>query len=345
MSSSRPAEPRVAGRTAHLRLADPEGRWRSVRLWQEVGLPGSRLDLAPADGGWELALDLPADVDRVEYLFVATGPDGGTEHLLDPANPRRVGGAFGDHSVLELPGYAPPPWLGVDAPEGTREPLAAGGVDGQLWASAGLAGDAPAPLVVAHDGPEYDDLAALTRCLAGLGRPVRAALLAPGPRDERYSADPAYADLLAGEVLPALRARVPVTGVLGLGASLGGLAWLHAQRRHPGVADALLLQSATFFHRRLDPQEAGFARFGRIARFVEEVLAARTAPRPVPTVLTCGRREENLANNRAVAQALARQGYGARLVEVADVHNYTAWRDALQPHLGALVARVARAAP
>jgi enterochelin esterase family protein len=334
----------VTERSVRFGLADPGRRWRAVRLWQEVGVPGDRLGLRWSGGAWSVELERP-DVARMEYLFEATGPDGGTEHLLDPANPERVGGAFGDHSVVAFPGYAPPPWLAAPGADGSYEPLAAGGVEGALWAPAGLADDTPAPLVVAHDGPEYDALASLTRCLAALGTPVRAALLAPGPRDERYSCDPAYADALAGEVLPAVRARVPVTAALGLGASLGGLAWLHAQRRHPGVVDALLLQSASFFHPRLDPQERGFARFGRVARFVDEVLAARTARRPVPTVLTCGRIEENLANNRAVAQALARQGYGATLDEVPDVHNYTAWRDCLQPHLGRLLLLGAQVAP
>jgi enterochelin esterase family protein len=53
----------------------------------------------------------------------------------------------------------------------------------------------------------------------------------------------------------------------------------------------------------------------------------------VPVVLTCGLAEENLANNREMARALAGQGYPARLAEVPDAHNFTGWRDALHPHL------------
>ncbi|MFL6175114.1 MAG: hypothetical protein ACJ715_00570, partial [Ornithinibacter sp.] len=61
---------------------------------------------------------------------------------------------------------------------------------------------------------------------------------------------------------------------------------------------------------------------------------------PVPTVMTCGTLEENLANNRIMARALAAQGYDVTLREVRDVHNYTAWRDALDPGLTEVLRRV-----
>ena len=49
-------------------------------------------------------------------------------------------------------------------------------------------------------------------------------------------------------------------------------------------------------------------------------------------MLTCGAAEENIHNNRAMAAAL-----GEQLHEVRDLHNYTAWRDALHPHLTELL--------
>jgi len=70
------------------------------------------------------------------------------------------------------------------------------------------------------------------------------------------------------------------------------------------------------------------------------LLAAGHAPDPVPVVLTCGTVEENLATNRAVARALAAQGHDAALYEVRDAHNWTAWRDAFEPHLLGLLQRV-----
>lgn len=38
-----------------------------------------------------------------------------------------------------------------------------------------------------------------------------------------------------------------------------------------------------------------------------------------------------------MAAALDRLGYDVQLAEVRDVHNYTAWRDAFDPHLVDLV--------
>ena len=54
----------------------------------------------------------------------------------------------------------------------------------------------------------------------------------------------------------------------------------------------------------------------------------------MPTVLTCGIAEENLANNRDMAHTLREHGYPVRLVEVPDAHNFVAWRDAWHPAPG-----------
>ena len=58
---------------------------------------------------------------------------------------------------------------------------------------------------------------------------------------------------------------------------------------------------------------------------------------PVPTVLTCGIVEENLANNQPMAHRLAGSATRPRIATVRDAHNYTAWRDALHPHLTELI--------
>jgi enterochelin esterase-like enzyme len=144
------------------------------------------------------------------------------------------------------------------------------------------------------------------------------------------------------DVLPRLHAELArVRPVVGMGASLGGLAMLHAQRRFPRAFAGLFLQSGSFFRPRLDPQESGFSQFRRIVRFTGRVVGAvRPAHHPVPTVLTCGRVEENLANNREMAGALRRQGYPAELFEVPDAHAFTGWRDAFDPYLTSLLRSV-----
>ena len=191
-----------------------------------------------------------------------------------------------------------------------------------------------APLLIAHDGPEFDQLAGLTRycgamIAAGELPPHRVALLSPGPRDEWYSGSARYARALASDVLPALN---PVDSVA-MGASLGALAMLHAHVRHPFAG--LFLQSGSFFVLRHDSQEHRHPRFRRIVRVTRELQ--RDAGIPEPVVMTCGIAEENLANNRLMAGALARQEFDVELHEVPDMHNYTAWRDAFDPHLTRLL--------
>jgi enterochelin esterase-like enzyme len=220
-------------------------------------------------------------------------------------------------------------------------------VDVAIWAPTAAAAEA-LPLLVAHDGPEYDRVSRLTRFSAVMiaqGRlpPHRVALLPAAERAEWYSASARYARALADELLPAVRASIGVVGApAGLGASLGALALLHAERRAPGTFAALCLQSGSFFTRRLDPQESGFARFARIARAVAALTHAPAPPDAPRLVLTCGAGEENLPNNRALVGALARRGWPVELHEVAGMHDHVAWRDALHPHLTRLLARTWR---
>ncbi|MDP2276153.1 MAG: alpha/beta hydrolase-fold protein [Archangium sp.] len=281
---------------------------------------------------WELELGaLP--VDRLEYALELVFPDGRVERRLDPHAPT-VDAPFGPTSVFISEHYRAPSWVCHAGPAGTTEPIA----EGLLWTAPGLTPQTPAPLIIAHDGPEYARLAGLTDFLAAAGvPPVRAVLLQPRARDEAYSASPPAAESLANELLPALEKRFAITTRIGLGASLGGLAMLHAHRRHPHLFSALVLQSGSFFQRDLDVHEHRFSRFERIDAFVREV--ATTPGHPIPVMLTCGSAEENLANNQAMARVLRAQGYQVELHTVRDGHTWTCWRDTLAQSLGALLGR------
>jgi enterochelin esterase-like enzyme len=332
------------------RLGDPARTLAGVRLCQDVRIPGSLLDFHRRGDGWHLAVPRPP-VTRMEYLFELRHADGTTQTVTDPANPRQAPGAFGPKSVLEFPGYQPPRWLAAPAGAGRRDafdvpaPGLAVPVPVQTWSPAGAPDSEPLPLLVAHDGPEYDALASLTGYLAagvtgGWLPRLRAALLGPGPRDRWYSANARYARALARTVIPALTGRLATTTVTGMGASLGALAMLHAHCRHPGVLGALFLQSGSFFRPRSDAHERRFRYYPRIAGFTESILHGDLPARPVPVTLTCGVIEENVPSNRAMAAALAARGWDAALHEVPDVHNYTAWRDAFDPWLTGLLRRV-----
>jgi enterochelin esterase-like enzyme len=212
-----------------------------------------------------------------------------------------------------------------------------------LWSPADVRDGAALPLLAVHDGPEYEAQAGLTAragaaIAAGRVPAHRIALLHPGRRDEWYSASALYARALSGEILPAIGRAVAVAGPpVGMGASLGGLAMLHAQRRHPETFAGLFLQSSSFFIPRFDHMEKHFPRYGRIVRFVRGVAREDTFEHPVPATLTCARGEDNVHNNRRVTAALRLQGYPATLVETDGAHDFATWGAALDPHLADLL--------
>lgn len=323
-----------------LRVTDAE-TWKAVRLVTDLWKREPPRPFVRVGASWEIALDeLP--VNRLEYMIEIIHADDTVERVCAPGAPS-VGQPFGDKSVLELDSYRAPAWLDAEVPSGTIEPLTlpsetlGAPIEGLLWSAPGLAPGEPAPLLVALDGPEYVAFAALDRFLAAAvaGKtlpPLRAALLAPRARDEDYSASDAFADALAGELIPAIEDRAPVSSPsarIGLGASLGGLAMLHAHRRIPDLFGALVLQSASFFDAQLDEQEKGHRWFERITAFVREV-GATSPPSTISIALTCGTGEENLANNRAMARVLAAQAYAVTFHEVRDGHTWTCFRDGLE---------------
>ena len=325
-------------------MPDPGRELHSVVLGQEVARPRSGPSFGWRDGAWRLRFPRPP-VDRLEYLL---GVDG--EFAPDRGNPARAAGPFGDKSVVEWPEYTAPGWLGAPAAQGPEEWLElrcrrlVARVPVLLYRTPEPPGR-DAPLLVVHDGPEYARYSALTRFLdvASAARripPLTAALIQPIDRNETYSASALYAGALARELLPELAQRAPHGRRVGMGASLGALAMLHAHRRHPRTFDGLFLQSGSFFRQRWDKVESSFPRYRRITRFVGTVLRGDDSVRPIPVLLSCGTAEENLANNRAVAEALAARGYDAHLVEVRDAHNWTCWRDGLDPALTDLLGKV-----
>jgi enterochelin esterase-like enzyme len=250
-------------------------------------------------------------------------------------------------SVIAPPGPPPPAWLQARRITGRTTELvvtsSALGADVRirLWGPHDAPDAERLPLLVAHDGPQFDDVARLTDYSAAqiaTGRLPRhrVALLEPGDRDQWYSASALYARALVTRVLPALAEAAAVRRPVGMGASLGALAMLHAHRRFPDAFAGLFLQSGSFFVPRFDAHESGFPRYRRIVRFVRSALRERPR-RTVPVALTCGEREENVHNNRVMASALAAQGYRARLVETRDLHDVTAWRNAFDPHLTRLL--------
>ena len=289
LMSASDARPRTlsSGRVT-FRLADPERRYAAVRLCSDLPLSDAERSYRARRRRVGARSSSRRPSRGSSTTSRSPTADGATQTGPDPGNPLRAPGAFGEKSVLLLPGYEPPAWLDAPTVEGHYEDFSVRGrglganVTGRIWSPLT---DEPLPLLVAHDGPEYDKLAmphaATARAMIAAGTlpPHRVALLAPGPRDEWYSASALYSRALYVDVIPALPA---IGAPVGMGASLGALAMLVTQRRAPGTFGALFLQSGSFFMPRFDCQESGFVRYARIVRVVRRILRATRAPAPDP---------------------------------------------------------------
>jgi enterochelin esterase-like enzyme len=333
----------VDGEEVVVRYADAEHRAERVSVWSNVAVGDT--SMTRVDGGWEVRLAPP--VDRFEYLLDIDG-----DLRPDPGNPLVVPAPFGEHSWVALPGYREPDWLALEPIDSMREPLrisrtSAGRIDTDIWSPADATSTELLPLLVSHDGPEMDVYGGLTTyvgAMIGAGRlpRMRVALVAPGPRDKRYAANPRYARAICGRLLPSLGDAVGVAGrpVL-MGQSLGALAALHAAWTNPGTFAGLFLQSGSYFTPELDGQESGFEFWPEVTGFVASVHAAeQAAPEAPVTTLVCGTAEENYANNVAMRDHLAAVGMETHWGEVRDGHTWACWRDTLHPHLTDLLLKV-----
>ncbi len=350
---TRPAGPRVDEHGVDFAFPDPRPGLAGVRLVPVLSRYVRGTAFALRGRTWRLRFPRPP-VDRLEYQLELERRNGSRKLICDPGNPLVAPGPFGPKSAIEFPGYAPPAWLLAEAPAGQSVELPVRSrpfrktLPVTVWSSQGAEPGRRLPLLFVHDGPETAELTSLLHLLghcveAGHLPPLRAALLPPLDRDDHYSASAAYARTLAWDVLPALAEVAPTPRRrrmrVGMGASLGALALLHAHRRHPELFGGLFLQSASFFRARTDRQESDFPRFERISRFVGRVLRGLEEPDPIDVTITCGTVEENLANNRAVARALREQGYEVRFHENRDAHTWTGWRDTYDPWLVELLRR------
>ena len=357
MPAASTAVPSVIEDTLVFTLDDPDRTFIRVSLDCDDAVTGRRRFRRTATG-WQLTIPRP-DLNRLEYRLVVTERGGGTAVVCDPVNPERVQTAFGERSVALMPGYERPKWLQREVPAGTTqelvlatdepdepdEPAGIGKVPVTVWSPDGLPADDPARLLVVHDGPEYVELASLAHYAAaviedGSVPPFRLACMHPVDRDPWYAANEDYVTAELA-VLDRLVEQVPTSDRwVTLGASLGGLTSLLLAFAGGNRFGGVVAQSGSFFTSDLDPQESSYPFFDRVIDAVRDVEQTEHADRPLQVALTCGRLEENFANNDAMASALADQGHLVVFVPVADLHNYTAWRDALHPALTDLLRTV-----
>ena len=97
-------------------LPDPGAELAGVRLATDRGFPLQAAPFVREGDGWTLRMPAPA-LARFEYAFAVQRGDDGVEHWTDPANPLRAPGAFGEKSVVALPGYEEPAMSHASQPE------------------------------------------------------------------------------------------------------------------------------------------------------------------------------------------------------------------------------------
>jgi enterochelin esterase-like enzyme len=343
------AAPSVIEQQLVFTLQDPSHQWIQVSLDCDDAIAGRR-SFRRSVSGWALAIPRP-NLDRLEYRLVVTDRAGVTKVICDPENPELTPTVFGERSVGLMPGYQRPAWMRRrDSPDrGTFTELAfkdeqIGELPIQVWAPSSLPAGQPAQLLVCHDGPEYARLASLPQYAAAVIADqtlpaFRIALMEPLDRDAWYAGNPDYvaAELkaldLIGESHPFLGSPVV------MGASMGGLAALlvgfAAQRQVAGVFS----QSGSFFTPDLDPQEASYPYFTEVTQAVARIDRRKPSHR-LRIGMTCGLLEENLADNQRMARQLSALGHHVEFATVRDLHNYTAWRDSLDPTLTDLLRTV-----
>jgi enterochelin esterase family protein len=311
-----------------------------LRLFMHGAADGRPLERLNGSDLWHLRLPL-AEGARVEYKLDVVR-DGSGVWINDPLNPRLATDPFGANSVCHAFGYVTPAWSLPDpaAPTGRIEELsvhsAAFGEERRLrvYLPASFSEDQRHPLLIVHDGEDFVAHAGLATILDNLIHrgdlpPVIAALTQAEDRTAEYTGGSRHADFLAGDLLPVLRARLPLredrAGLVLVGASLGAVASLSASWHHPEVYGGLVLLSGSFIlDRRLlrdrDPL------FGRIADFVDDLRGDPLHP-PRRVFVSCGAHEGLVRQNRALARFLRRWGHEVLFTEPRDGHHWQNWRD------------------
>lgn len=360
---------------------------RSVRLFWPVR-QGDQERFARVAGTdiWHYSLRLPSGT-RLAYQLAPDVPQlkgAGRQPQrrailarvqADPLNARRWSAGtpalpgfdnlLGEHSMLELPGAPAEPWLEPN-PQ-----VARGSLEHLRYKSPMLgnerrltvyrpaaAGAGPLPLLLLFDEDAYLSRVPTPTILDNLiaaGRipPLMAVLVGNPTRDSRAEelpCNPRFADMVAGELLPWLSARYPITSdparTVVAGSSYGGLASAWLGLRHPQRFGRVLSLSGSFWWAPARPP--GFV-IGGLDDVAEGEWLTRqfaTAPRSeVVFYLAPGLLERSapsdgpgiLETNRHLRDVLQARGQRVIYREFGGGHDYVNWRSELAEVLIALL--------
>ncbi|MFY9553312.1 MAG: enterochelin esterase [Blastocatellia bacterium] len=265
---------------------------------------------------------------------------------IDPLNKN---GAFGGGSIVELPGAPSQPWR-------VREPgVAKGRVEDAklkseilknerrawIYTPPGYTRDGkPCGLIVMFDGPLYTLLiptpVILDNLLAKTKLPPMVALILDNPtpysRNTEFACYEPYAEFIAKEVIPWVRANYNVTSdptqTVVSGVSFGGLAAAFVGFRHPEIFGHVISQSGSFWwkpNRDAEPEwlTRQFVSSKRLPlRFYMNVGLFETGPSP-------GGAPDMVAVNRHLRDVLRAKGYEVEYSECNCGHDFLNWRGSL----------------
>ncbi len=295
---------------------------------------------------WALTMALP-DNSRFEYKFEVTAK-GEKQLVLDELNGVLAHDPFGANSVCQGYGYQTPGWTrhDPDSRSGMLDTLKIASSafhetrEMVVYLPARFRRSRTYPLLIVHDGADYLHYAGLKNVLDNLIHRLEipamiVAMIQSPDRLVEYTGDERHARFLSEDLLPALSARFPLLDdnkARGLvGASLGGVAAMHAASLHPQLYGQLLLQSGSFAfsdlgHHKKEPV------FDTVAKFVN---AYRNNPFPIAEkiYMSCGIYESLIYENRSLLPVLQEQGMQILFEEARDAHNWENWRDRLRQGL------------
>jgi len=292
---------------------------------------------------WALTMELPGK-SRFEYKFeVVRG--GERTLLLDALNEVQAHDPFGANSVCQGFGYKRPRWTRHD-PDARSGALTGMQVRSesfgehrelQIYLPARFRRSRNYPLLVVHDGLDYlryaDFKTVLDNLIHRLEIPAMIVALTQSPdRLTEYTGDLRHARFIGKELVPAVAEKFPLVDKANarglMGASLGGVASLHAASRYPELFGQLLLQSGSFAFSDLGKHQKGPV-FDPVVRFVNE-YRKRPFALAEKVYVSCGIYESLIYENRSMVPLLQAQGMQVNFEEARDAHNWENWRDRLR---------------
>ena len=318
----------------------------NLRRWIAGLSTAQALERLEGSDLWALTMELP-EKSRFEYKFEVVAK-GERQLVLDDLNGVLAHDPFGANSVCQGYGYERPGWTlhDPDSRSGTLDTLKFASNTFQdtreleVYLPARFRRSRAYPLLVVHDGLDYLRYADLKNVLDNLIHrleiPAMIVGLTQSPnRLVEYTGNEQHARFLSEDLLSEVAAKFPLLddrNARGLvGASLGGVAALHAASRYPRTYGQLLLQSGSFAFSDPGHHKKGPI-FDPVVRFVNEY---RNDPFAIAEkiYMSCGMYESLIDENRSLVPLLQDQGMQIFFEEARDAHNWENWRDRLRQGL------------